>query len=151
MSGADDVLARIDGLAHDVLLREDYLFNGELHAEVPAGDHDAVGVLDDLVDVLNGLVVLDLADEVDVGPVLGVLLLEVLAQLGEVGPVPREGYGDVVDLVLDAELDYIVLVVSADGRKGDLDSGQAHVLLVAELAVVQHLHCHYPVLHLLHH
>ena len=95
--------------------------------------------------------ILYLADEVDVRPVLGVLLLEVFSQLGEVSAVPGEGDGDVVDFVLDAELDDVILIVGADGGQRDLYARQAHVLLVAQLAVVQHLHRHDPVLHLLHH
>lgn len=151
MSGADDVLTSIDGFAHDVFLCEDHLFNRQLHSKIPAGHHNTIGVLNDLINVLDGLVILDLANEVDIWPVFWVLLLEVLPQFGEVGPVPRKGYGDVVHLVLYAKLHDIVLVVCANGGQSDFHSWQAHVLLVAELAVVQHLHGHDVVLHLLHH
>lgn len=66
MRGADDILACVNGLAHDVFLHQDYLLDGHLHAQIATCNHDSIGVLDDFVDVLDALAILDLADEVDV-------------------------------------------------------------------------------------
>ena len=40
-----------------------YLFGGDLHAHVPAGHHDGVGLEEDLVVVADPFLVLDLGDD----------------------------------------------------------------------------------------
>ena len=72
--------------------------------------------MDYLIDVLYSFVVLDLADELDVRSVLWIFFSEVRSEFGQICPVSCETDGDVVDLVLDAELDDVVLVVCPDGR-----------------------------------
>ena len=62
-----------------------------------------------------------------------------------------EGHCDVINFIFQSELDDVVLVELTNGRQVDVHSGHAHVLLVPQLAVVQDLHCHDPVLHLAHH
>jgi hypothetical protein len=88
-------------------------------------------MLDDFVDVMYRLVILYLADEVDVRSMFRIFFLEIFSQFCEIGPVSGKADGDVVHFVLDSELDDVVLVVGANGGQGDIDSGKAHVFLIA--------------------
>ena len=59
-------LARLPALGdHHLLLAED-LLRGDLHAEVAARHHHAVGGGEDLVELVEALLVLDLGDDLDV-------------------------------------------------------------------------------------
>eukprot|EP00982_Pelagococcus_subviridis_P007525 30653-Pelagococcus_subviridis.AAC.1 len=105
---ADDELARDVTLSHHQLLREADLLGRDLHAEVAARDHHAVGVLQDVVEVAHALFVLNLADDANVLPT-GVVQrltneLHVLAGL-------HEGNRDEVHLVLAAEVLHVVDVL----------------------------------------
>ena len=60
LCGHNDRLVGISALGDDALLDVGDLLGGHLNAKVAAGDHDAVGVLKDLVKVLDGSCALDL-------------------------------------------------------------------------------------------
>ena len=66
LRGHDAGLAGHQRRANQVLLRERHLLEGQLHAEVAARDHDAVGDLEDLIDVLERRLCLDLGHDADV-------------------------------------------------------------------------------------
>lgn len=57
-------------LGQHLLLGDEHLLGRDLDAQVTAGNHDAVALLDDGVDVLAALVVLNLADDLDVLAIL---------------------------------------------------------------------------------
>jgi hypothetical protein len=57
---------RVVALLDHHLLREEDLLRRDLHAEVAARDHHAVGLGEDFVKVLDALLVLDLGDDLDV-------------------------------------------------------------------------------------
>ncbi len=57
-------------------------------------------MLDDFVDVMYRLVILYLADEVDVRSMFRIFFLEIFSQFCEIGPVSGKADGDVVTLSL---------------------------------------------------
>lgn len=57
----------VAGLDHH-LLREEDLLGGDLHAQVTARNHDGVALLQDFLEVLQALLVLHLADDLDLAP-----------------------------------------------------------------------------------
>ena len=63
LGGHDDRLGVAAGLVDDLLLQERHVLERALHAEVAAGDHEAVEGLDDLVEVVDRLRLLDLGDD----------------------------------------------------------------------------------------
>ena len=67
---------------------------------VAPGDHDAVGHLDDLVDMLYAFVVLDFGDDRDT---VAAVLLQEVADFKHVVPGAHKGCGDNVHVLLDAE------------------------------------------------
>ena len=100
LGGGDHRLGRGVGLGDEHLLGPRHRLQGDLHAQVAAGDHDAVGRGDDLVDVVQGLELLDLGDH-----------RRVLARGGDdlldrrhVVSRAHEGQGDVVHALGQAEL-----------------------------------------------
>ena len=59
------------GAADDVLLDDGNFFGGHFDAEIAAGDHDAVGDFEDVVEVIDGLRLFELGDDRDVAAVGG--------------------------------------------------------------------------------
>mmetsp|Transcript_25064 Transcript_25064/g.77314 ORF Transcript_25064/g.77314 Transcript_25064/m.77314 type:complete len:469 (-) Transcript_25064:242-1648(-) len=142
LGGRDHVLAGGLGLLDHHLLRHPDLLHRDLHAQVAASHHDAVGLREDLVEVPQALDALDLGNDLD-GQAAAVLpaLPHVLRALHEaqrnVVGLGRHGpLGDVEDLALV--------------HHGDVDAyaGHVHVLLLAEAAVVQDLGHHVVLGHL---
>lgn len=70
LGSADDRLAGHVAHGDQLLLGGEDLRGGDLDAQVSAGDHDAVGCLEDLAEVVEALPVLDLGDDLDVFPFL---------------------------------------------------------------------------------
>ena len=128
MGGTDAVLASIDGFAHDVFLEQHNFLEGDFHTQISSGYHDSVGSADDLVEVGDGFVVLDFADEVDVGAVDWVFGDQMFSEFDQISFVPCERYGNVVHLVLQSEFDDIIDVVISDCWQSDGYSGKTHVL-----------------------
>lgn len=65
---SDTELPDLVALLDHHLLRQEDLLGGDLHAQVAAGNHDGVALLQDLVKVLDALLVLHLADDADAPP-----------------------------------------------------------------------------------
>ncbi|GIX60969.1 uncharacterized protein BcabD6B2_04040 [Babesia caballi] len=131
----DDRLGGLVAPLDHVLLRQADLLNGDFHAQVAAGDHDAVGLGDDFVDVAQALHVLDLGDNLDVPSGLAQhspALPDIIRRL-------REGERDEVEIVGDCEVDDVVDVLLPQDWEVDLDARQVHVLLFADGGVVEHL------------
>merc|ERR1719423_77292 len=131
LSGADDGLADLVALCNDHLLRDKNFFSGNFNAEIATGDHDAVRLLDDLVDIVAALVVLDLTDDLD----LLALFAQHLTDLSDASRVTDEGSKDHVDLLLHAEHQVSLILLRHSGKVHGY-SGQIHALLAAQHASI---------------
>ena len=105
------------------LLRQEDLLRRDLHPQVPARDHDRVRLVEDRVEVLQALLVLDLADDLDAGA----LGPEHAADQVEVGALAHEGRGDEVDVVGHAPVAEVALVLLGEGGEVDDDAREVDV------------------------
>lgn len=85
------------GLGSDLLHRD-------LHSEVTTGHHNAVGLFQDLLEVVETLVVLHLGDDLDI--LTG--RADHLTDVHHVRSLAHEGRRDEVHVVLDTPLDQIL-------------------------------------------
>lgn len=131
LSSADHRLAGNVALGDHHLLSHEDLRSGDLDTKVATSNHDTIGLLQDLVKVLDTLVVLDLGDNLDVGT----LLAEDLTDGADIGTASDERGEDHVELLLDGELN-VLLVLLRDGREVDLGHGKVDTLLGREDTVV---------------
>ena len=116
----------------DGLLDAGQLPEGDLHAHVAPGHHDAVGQGEDLVQVLDPLGVFNLGDDLD--PLPAVVVQE-FAELADVVRGPREGGGHEIHVLPDAEED-VTFVRLADVGHGDIQIGNIDALPVADGSAV---------------
>ena len=129
MGGDDDGFADLEGGLEDAALDDGEFLHRTFDAEIAAGDHDGVGLLDDLVDKLHGALILDLGD--DLG--LAVVPLQDLAQGNDIGGFAAEGEGDEVDARLGSNGD-VGQILLGERRKVHLHAGQIDVAAGAEFA-----------------
>ena len=134
LGGGDDGLAGHGGSLDHLLLEDGHLLSGDLHAQVAAGNHDAVGCLDDLLQVVHALAVLNLGDDADV---VAAVLVQAGADVLHVAGLPDEGSGDEVEVVLSGELQ-VLLVLLSEGGQQDVDIGDVDGLIVGQGAAVLH-------------
>ena len=104
----------------------------DLDAQVATGDHDAVGSLEDLVEVLDAQGALDLRED---RHVLATVLAAKLADAADGLAVTDEGSGDVVDVLGQAKEDVLTIALG-DSRQRDVDVGHVDALALADQAVV---------------
>ena len=95
----------------------------------PAGDHERVEGLDDLVEVVDGLRLLDLGDDREHDALLAHHAADVLG----VGGAAHEAQRDVVDAELERPAQ-VLDVLLGQRRHRDRDAGQVDALVVADLA-----------------
>ena len=126
--GHDDPLAEFPALGHEQFLDGGDFREGDLDAEVAAGDHDAVRHIADGRDVVDAGAVLDLRDDLDV---FAAVLVEEVAYRLDVILGGDEGRGDEVHVVLDAEQQVFLVVVRQELRLHDVVR-EVHGLLVRE-------------------
>mmetsp|Transcript_15049 Transcript_15049/g.35858 ORF Transcript_15049/g.35858 Transcript_15049/m.35858 type:complete len:510 (+) Transcript_15049:276-1805(+) len=137
---------RYHGLASNVafldhhLLREEDLLGGDLHAEVAARDHDAVGLFEDGVKVGDALLVLYLGDDVDPRA----FRPKHLADVVDVLRLPHEGGCNGVDLVRDAPVLEVLLVLGGECGEVHDHARQVDVLSLPEHRAVDALGPHGP-------
>ena len=98
----------------------------ELDAEVAAGDHRAVGLGEDGIEVLDGLAALDLGDDGRVGAERS----DELARVHHVFGVANEAQGEEVDAGLHAGLDGFPVAVG-EGGHGEVGVGEADALVAS--------------------
>lgn len=67
LSGTDDWLSGDVALGNHHLLSHEDLRGRDLNTEISSSNHDTIGLLQDLVKVLNTLLVLNLGNDLDVG------------------------------------------------------------------------------------
>ena len=122
-----------DGLGHaaaefdGALLHDRNGFQRQFDAQIAAGDHDSVECVDDLLEVVDGLRLLDLGDDGDVTPLLGHDHVHALHVLG----AAHERQGDQVgaDAQTPAE---VGLVLLGQRGNGDRDAGKVDALVVGD-------------------
>ena len=103
----------------------------DLNAHIAAGNHDAVGHGQNLVDVVDALLVLDLRDDAD----LGVVLVQDVADIHNVLRVAGKAGGDQVKALLDTKQN-IARVALAHIRHGQMHAGNVDALLGLDDAVI---------------
>ena len=128
LRGGDDGLSGGHAFADDLLLKTRYFFQGDFHAHVAAGDHDAVGSMENTLEVLDALHVLNLGDDPDAR---AALLLEDPADGEDVLCGTGEGGGNEVKTVFDAEDDVLPVLFGDEGH-GEVGTGDVDALVVAD-------------------
>lgn len=129
-----------NGLAGNVALGDHHLLGNEdlsgrnLDTKVTTGNHDTVGLLQDLVEVVDTLLVLNLGNDLDL---LAILAEDLTNGLDVAAAADKRGK-DHVDLVLDTE-PQVGLVLLGEGGKVNVGLGEVDTLLRRDLAVVQAL------------
>lgn len=134
LRGADDRLALDVALGDHHLLGDEDLGSGDLDPQITTGDHDAVGLVEDLVEVVDALLVLDLGNDLD----LLALLAQDLTDMADIAAAADEGGEDHIDLVLHAKLQ-IADILLRQGGEVDVGSRQVDPLAGGDVAVVQAL------------
>lgn len=134
LSGANDGLALDVALGDHHLLGDEDLGSGDLDTQVTTGNHDTVGLLKNLIEVVDTLLVLDLGNDLD----LLALLTKNLADVLNVGAAANERSEDHVDLVLNTELQ-IGNILGGKSRQVDVGAGQVDTLAGGDVTVVQAL------------
>ena len=119
------------GAVDQVLLDGRDLGKVDLNAHIAAGNHDAVGHSQNLVDVVDALLVLDLRDDAD----LGVVLVQDVADIHNVLRVAGKAGGDQVKALLDTKKN-IARVALAHIRHGQMHAGDVDALLGLDDAVI---------------
>ena len=92
----DDGLTRVVASLDHALLSQEDLLHADFHTQVTAGDHDAVGLLDDVIEVVQTLQVFNLGD--DAHPARKVA--EDFANVFNIAALAHEGRSDEVHVVL---------------------------------------------------
>ena len=130
----DDWLAVLGCATDDVLLDGGDFFGWDFDAEVSAGDHDAVGDLQDGVEVLDGLWLFEFGDDPGVGLEDRETIFDVAYVVG--GAHEGDGYG--IDTLADGK-DEVFLVLL--GKRGDFDgdTGEIDAFVLAEGSAVDDL------------
>jgi hypothetical protein len=105
------------------LLRQENLLGRDLHPQVPARDHDRVRLFENGIKVLQALLVLHLRDDLDPCS----LRAQNLADEVEVGALAHERGRDKVDVVGDAPVAEVALVLLGEGGEVDDDSGEVDI------------------------
>jgi hypothetical protein len=125
----DDGGARVLALPDDALLYQGDVLEGALDAEIPAGDHHAVGRVDDPTEILDRVGALDFRDDRDVRPVA----LDHLAHREHVAAIPNETRSHEVDFLLHCERE-IPSVLLGDHVQPEIDARNVDPLSGTEFA-----------------
>ena len=128
----NDHLARLIALADKLFLKTGQLFVSDLHTHVSACHHNAVGVAQNVVKIVDALDILDLGNDLD--QVTAVVVKE-LAHGDDVISRAHKGRGDKIHIVLDAE-DQVALVGFAQERHIQMYVGNVDAFVVADDAAV---------------
>jgi hypothetical protein len=134
LGGTDGGLACNVALCDHHLLGDEDLAGRDLDTKVTTGNHDTVGLPEDLVKVVQTLLVLDLGNDLDVLAILA----EDLTDGRDIATMANEGGEDHVDAVLDTKAE-IGLVLLGERGKIDVGLGKVDTLLGRNLAVVDAL------------
>lgn len=116
LGSADNWLSGDVALGNHHLLGHEDLTGWDLDTEVTSGNHDTVGLLEDLVKVQDTLLVLDLDDDLDVGA----LDAKHLSDLLDIVSASDKRGEDHVDTVLDTESEIGLVLL---GQSWEVDWG----------------------------
>ena len=133
LRGRDDRLSALERRENDPLLQERHQGHADLDAEVAAGDHHRVGLVEDRVERVDGLGLLDLRDHARVRP----CLLDQRTQVADVGGGADEGERDEVDAELERQLE-VIHVLARDGRDRNRDARQVDPFVRGDDATGEH-------------
>ncbi len=131
LGGSDDDLAPHFGQMDDVLLVDGHFLQRNFDTQVSAGHHDAVGDVEDLVDIVDALGALDLGDDLH-SALMGI---EDLPDQADIIGRPGEGSCDIFIAHLAAEFD-VGPVLLADKGHGQVGIGDIDALVVGDGASV---------------
>mmetsp|Transcript_61230 Transcript_61230/g.134083 ORF Transcript_61230/g.134083 Transcript_61230/m.134083 type:complete len:413 (-) Transcript_61230:242-1480(-) len=133
LRGTNGIFTSRLGLLQHHLLSHPHFLHRDLHAQISARHHDAIGLRQDLLEVLQALHVFDLGDHLDV------LAFAVLPALLDVVSALNEAQGDVIGVVWHGPFLDVLDLPLTHHRDLHLDTWDIHVLLLTQLAVVHHL------------
>lgn len=108
-------LPGIETLSSDQLLKQNDFLQGSLHAKVTPCDHNPIRCIDNLVQILQGLMILYFADNSDSSRIGLILLPQYLSDMLDICSVSGKRYGDEVNSVFKSKIYNIVLVVGIYG------------------------------------
>lgn len=131
LGGADNGLAGKVAHGNHLLLRSKDLGGGNLDTEITTGNHDTIGLLENVLEVVKTLTVLNLGNDLDalaLGAENGADVADVLTAADERGE-------DHIDALLNTEAQ-ISLVLLGKGRKIDISVRQVDTLAGRDEAVV---------------
>ena len=120
----DHGLSPLERVEDDPLLEERHDLDADLDAQVAAGDHDRVRLLEDRGQRVDRLRLLDLGDHVGVDAGL----LDQLLEVADVGGRAHERERDEVDAEPECELE-VVRVLSSQGRNRHRNARNVHALV----------------------
>src|SRR5699024_4535071 len=133
LGGGDADLAGAHGAVDQVLLDRRDLRKVDLDAHIAAGDHDAVGDRQDLVDVVDAFLVFDLGDNAH----RAVVLVQQVADLHDVLRIAGEAGGDQVKALFDAEQNVVAVTLAHVGHR-QMNAGYVNAFFGFDDAVVLH-------------
>ena len=119
LRGGDDHLARLIAAADEALLQAGQTLVGDLNAHVAAGDHDAVAVFEDFVEMIDALFVFDFGNDADC---MAAVIIEELAHVNDVLGGAHKGGGDEIHVMFDAK-EQVALVLFAQIGHGQMHAG----------------------------
>lgn len=134
LSGANDGLALDVTLGDHHLLGDEDLGSGDLDTQVTTGDHNTVGLVKNLVEVIDTLLVLDLGDNLD----LLTLFAHDFTDVTDIATTTDKRSKDHVDLVLDTELQ-VADILFGQSRQVNVGARQVDTLTGRDVTVVQTL------------
>lgn len=130
LSGADDWLSGDVAHGNHLLLSDVDLLVWDLDAEITTGNHDTIGLLEDVGKVVKTLSVLNLGNDLNVLA----LLAEDLANGADVSTGADERGKDHVNVVLNTELE-VGLVLLRESWEIDIGIWEVHALLGRDVAI----------------
>ena len=143
LGGGDHRLAPLVAGGDQAFLDGGHFFGRHLDPQVAPGHHDAVGRIDDGVDVLQGLGLFDLGDD---GRLIG-QGGQVFPHASDVVRMPHEGHGDEIHLFLHSE-GRILEILLGDGGHRQRGPWNVDPLVVLQHPPDDHLAAHLRAFHL---
>lgn len=134
LSCADDRLALDVTLGNHHLLGKEDLGCGNFDTQVTTGNHDAVSLLQDFIEVVNTLLILNLGNNLD----LLALFTQDFTDVADITSTTNKRGENHVYLVLNTELE-IGNILFGKSRKVNVGAWQVDTLLGRDVAVVQAL------------
>ncbi len=131
LGGCNTYFALLLRHADHLLLQSRNLLQRNLHTEVAAGYHDAVGLVQNLLQVIHALYALDLRNDLD----LALVLCQDFADLADVIRRPGKGCRNVIKAQNASEFD-VAPILFADKRHGQIRTGHIDALVVGYRAAV---------------